>query len=91
MSKTVTVKRSSDHKAHRNRKVVKVVRRRPSPLDETPLGVPLNVKVKGERTMLKHVTLDVHPTDPYMVVVRTGQRGRPKHLHVESIERVRVL
>lgn len=55
------------------------------------LGVPLNVKVQGERAMRKNVVLDIHPTDSEFVVVRTGTRGRPAHLALASIEKVRVL
>ena len=55
------------------------------------LGVPCNVKVVGERTMRKNVVLDLHPSDPEMVVVRTGRRGRPAHLALSSIEKVRAL
>lgn len=55
------------------------------------LNVPCNVKVKGERTMRKGVVLVQHPTDPTMVLVRTGHRGRPANLPVADVERVRVL
>lgn len=85
--KVVVVRKPATAKHH----VKKVARRRPSPLDGTPLGVPLNLKVKGERAMRKNVILREHPTDPYLVRVLTGGRGRPSHLNVEDIERVRVL
>jgi hypothetical protein len=70
-----------------SRKVV--VRRSHKP--SFALGVPVNVKIKGERAMRKHVVLDVHPSDPFKVVVKTGQRGRPAHVSLDSIERVRAL
>lgn len=56
-----------------------------------PIGVPVNVKVKGERTMRKGVVLTTHPSDPFRVTVHTGRRGRPAFLAIENIERFRVL
>ena len=54
-----------------------------------PLDKPVNVKVAGQRTMLKSVTLV--PNDSETVKVRTGRRGRPMILPVSNIERVRAL
>jgi hypothetical protein len=56
-----------------------------------PLDVPVNVKVAGERAMRKGVRLSAHPTDDTLVRVLSGGRGRPAHLPVSSIEKVRVL
>lgn len=67
------------------RKIVR--RRRPG----FALDVPVNVKVKGERTMRKGVSLSLHPSDSSLVVVHTGRRGRPAHLSLSRIEKVRAL
>jgi hypothetical protein len=56
-----------------------------------PVNVECNVKVQGQRTMLKHVRLVPFPEGNEMVKVLTGHRGRPMHLPVEQIERVRPL
>lgn len=56
-----------------------------------PLGVPVNVKVKGERAMRKSVVLTQHPEFKHVLVVHTGRRGRPSHLHTSEVERVRAL
>jgi hypothetical protein len=56
-----------------------------------PVGVPVNVKVRGERTMLKGVTLHQHATNKSLLTVRTGGRGRPSHLPIDRIESVRAL
>jgi hypothetical protein len=66
--------------------VKKVVRQ---PRYQFPVGVPVNVKVAGERAMRKQVVLV--PLDKDTVRVFTGSRGRPAHLPVQSIERVRAL
>jgi hypothetical protein len=55
-----------------------------------PLNVPVNIKVQGERSMRKNVILTHGPTKG-LVAVRTGRRGRPAHLDVAMIERVRAL
>lgn len=79
MSKNITAK-----------KVVVVRKSRPAKFS-FPIGVPVNVKVKGERTMMKHVTLAPVPDDSTAVKVLTGRRGRPAILSVSNIERVRAL
>lgn len=66
----------------------KIVRRRKFPF---PVNVECNVKVQGQRTMMKHVRLVPFPEGTEMVKVLTGNRGRPMHLNVEQIERVRPL
>lgn len=55
------------------------------------VGVPVNVKVEGTRTVLKRVTLAPIDGRTDAVKVMTGRRGRPSILQVASIERVRVL
>jgi len=88
----------------KNRKVVVVKRQKtqeePTPARKHaarrrslgfPLDVPVNVKVTGERAMRKGITLTAHPSDPTLVRVLTGGRGRPSHLAVSDIERVRAL
>lgn len=62
-----------------------------SPLAHLPLGVKVNVKVAGERTMRKSVILTAHTDRDNIVLVKTGGRGRPSHLPVEKIEKTRVL
>lgn len=59
-------------------------------LTDLPLDVPANIKVKGEKTMRKGVTL-VDNGDGATVRVKTGKRGRPATLAVESIEKARAL
>lgn len=54
-----------------------------------PLEVPVNVKVKGEKAMRKNVVLIEN--DAESVRVRTGKRGRPARLPVESILSTRTL
>jgi hypothetical protein len=81
-----TMKKNHNQPAATSKKVV-VRRRRPA----FPMGVPLNIKVAGERTMRKGVRLAQHPSDPTLVRVLTGSRGRPSHLPVASIEKVRAL
>lgn len=65
---------------------VRVVRK-----PRVPLNVPVNVKVEGEKRMRKNVTLSVHPDDSDWLVVRTGRRGRPSHLHPSQIVKVTAL
>jgi hypothetical protein len=65
---------------------VKIVRK---PRFEFPVGVPVNVKVEGERALRRHVVL--MPLDKHTVRVLTGTRGRPSHLPVQSIQRVNAL
>ena len=72
-------------------KKVVVVRKSRAPKFSFPVGVPVNVKVAGERVMMKHVTLVPIPDDNTAVKVMTGRRGRPAILSVSSIERVRAL
>jgi hypothetical protein len=55
------------------------------------LDVPANVKVKGEKAMRKNVVLTRDPDRADVVRVKTGKRGRPASLPVESIERTRAL
>ncbi len=80
-----------------SKKVVKVTKTEPvakkvrAPKFAFPVGVPVNVKVVGERTMRKDVTLVAHPERRDVVLVKTGRRGRPSMLAVESIERARAL
>lgn len=55
-------------------------------------NTPVNVKVAGERRMMKSVVLvPFEDGSKDRVKVLTGRVGRPMHLPVESIERVRVL
>lgn len=54
-----------------------------------PLRVPVNVKVAGERTMRKNVTL--LPASGGAFKVLTGRRGRPAVLTADQIEKVRAL
>jgi hypothetical protein len=56
-----------------------------------PLDVAVNVKVAGERAMRKNVVLVQHPTDNTLLRVLTGSRGRPSHLAITDIEKVRAL
>ena len=72
-------------------KKVVIVRKSRAPKFSFPVGVPVNVKVKGERVMMKHVTLAPVPDDSSAVKVLTGRRGRPAILPVANIERVRAL
>lgn len=65
--------------------------RRVSKIKGHPLHVPVNVKVTGERTMLKQVRLEPLGDSRDVVKVLTGTRGRPRLLPVSEIERVRVL
>lgn len=53
------------------------------------LDTPANVKVKGEKSMRKGVTLVKN--DAKSVRVKTGKRGRPATLLIEQIESTRAL
>lgn len=56
-----------------------------------PFGVPVNIKVAGERAMRKNVVLIRREDKPNTVFVKTGGRGRPANLDVTLIERFRAL
>lgn len=58
---------------------------------EVPLGVPVNVKVQGEKAQRKGVTLIEDPNSDAQVRVRTGKPGRPGALPLDKIKAVRVL
>lgn len=82
-NKTITVRKSALKKTS--------VKRPSTPRFKFSVGVPVNVKVAGERTMLKGVTLLPIEGERGKVKVLSGGRGRPRHLPVEMIERVRAL
>lgn len=67
---------------------VRIVRRATA---QIPFGVLVNVKVQGQRLMLKRVTLAPSDRDPFAVKVLTGRRGRPAILPLDNIERVRAI
>jgi hypothetical protein len=54
------------------------------------LDTAVNVKVKGEKTMRKGVTLRDNG-DGKSVRILTGKRGRPATIETAAIERVRAL
>lgn len=74
-----------------SRKIVIVKKSRKSSEVSFPLNVPVNVKVQGERTMLKQVRLVPVDDSREVVKVLTGHRGRPSLLPIAQIERVRAL
>ena len=76
-----------------NTKKVVIVRRSTvksrKPRFPFPVEVPVNVKVQGQRAMLKGVTLV--PVEKGKIKVLTGTRGRPSFLTTEQIVKVRAL
>lgn len=98
VTKVTKTKKVAQPVASSKRPVVKVTKTEPvatkkvrAPKFAFPVGVPVNVKVAGEKTMRKDVTLVAHPERRDVVLVKTGKRGRPSMLAVENIERARAL
>lgn len=54
-------------------------------------NVLANIKVEGERTMLKNVVLVPVQGEPGLFKVKTGRRGRPRLLAQEEIQKITVV
>lgn len=53
-----------------------------------PTGTFVNVKLKHERIMRKHVRLYRHPSKQGVVLMRDGGSGRPFNVPLVQIERI---